>query len=275
MKKFLFSLTAFFFLIICLFASAALAENAAGRAAAAERGRTALLATGHTSFLQFPEEEDYLSEWKTLYARKAFYAPCLEVKSVPDMDDHRNPDMPYLYEGTEVTVVAEHDDMSCILYDGYNFKHYCGWIRSIRLLEEFPGKHLSVGSVRESGFSVLSSDLTMRREDPGYLGLMQASVSFPAVENCVGFLLEYQMIAENVDIDEYWYAVYGPRKVLVYDGKYWNEAGSFAYPEAGAVWVIVWLDQTMTVTAVGTIPDCLEPDLPLDRKTVKEFYIAE
>ena len=71
------------------------------------------------------------------------------------------------------------------------------------------------------------------------------------------------------------YTSYGPRRVLVHDGNQWIEAGSFEYPQAGAVRVNVWLDYPMTVRAVGTFPVCLEPDLPVDRKTVKEFYIAE
>ena len=206
---------------------------------------------------------------------EGFFSPCLQVKSVPDMYSGGWPDMPYLYEGTEVTVVAEHDDMSCILYDGFTFKHYCGWIKSIRLLEEFPGEFLTVGSEKSTGYSVLSTEVPMQRENSGYLGLLQSSASFPAVENCVGFQLEYQLIAENVDLDEYWYAVYGPRRVLVHDGQRWVEAGSFEYPQAGAVRVDVWLDHPMTVKAVGTMPVCLEPDLPVDRKTVKAFYIAE
>ena len=251
----------------------AAAEEGSGQKEAAERGRAALLATEHSMLLQFPEEEDYLPVWKTLYARRAFQAPCLAVKSVPDMYDADSPNMPYLYEGTEVTVVAEHGDMSCILYDGHNFKHYCGWIKSIRLLEKFPGEFLTVGTVREDGFSV-RTDVQTHWENAGYLNFWSSAFS-EEVKDCVGFLLEYQLIAENVDVDSYWYAVYGPRKIYVNDGKKWVEAGAFAYPEAGAVHVQVWLDEPMTVKAVGTVPQCLEPDLPEHRQTVKEFYISD
>ncbi len=273
MKKLLLWLIAVCLLLGAVPASAEESSGELERASAAERGQTALLETGHSMLLQFPEEEDYLPVWKTLYARKAFHAPCLEVKSVPDMYSANTPNMPYLYEGTEVTVVAEHGDMSCILYDGHNFKHYCGWIKSIRLLEEFPGEFLTVGTPREDGFTV-RTDILSHWENPGYLHFWSTAFS-EEVKNCAGFLLEYQLIAENVDEADYWYSVYGPRKIYVNDGKTWTEAGAFAYPEAGSVHVQVWLDKPMTVKAVSTVPQCLEPDLPECRQTVKEFYILE
>ena len=241
----------------------------------ARRGREALIATGHSALLQFPEEAEYLDEWKTLYARKAFGGPCLEVKSVPDMYNGTTPNMSYLYEGTEVTVVAEHGDMSCILYDGANLKHYCRWIKSIRLLPDFPGELLTIGQAKEKPYSVRSNILT-RWETPGYCRAWRNCSAFSEdISNCVGFLLEYQLISENVDVDEYWYSVYGPRKVYVSDGTSVIEVGSFAYPKAGTVHVQVWLDKPMTVKAVFTVPQCLEPELPESRQTVKEFYTTD
>ena len=73
MKKSSFIPAIFFLLFISLFAASAMADEPADQASAAERGRSALIATGHSSLLHFPEEEDYLTEWKTLYARKAFF----------------------------------------------------------------------------------------------------------------------------------------------------------------------------------------------------------
>ncbi len=272
MKKTIISLVLLFLLVFALSLSAS-AEEASADLSAAEKGRAALIATGHSSLLHFPEEEDYLPEWKTCYARKAFFAPCLEVKSLPDMYDNYYPNMPYLYEGMEVTVVAEHGDMSCFLYDGINNKHYCGWIKSIRLRDAFPGKFLTVGEEKTDGYTVLSPDFDAHEEYAGYHRFWYPSTAFPAVDNCLGFQLEYQMIAENVDVNDYAYAVYGPRKVYVCDGENWIEAGSFEYSEPHTVKVTVWLDHPMTVTAVGTVPVCAEPDLPLARQIVKEFYL--
>ncbi|MBO6016986.1 MAG: hypothetical protein J6P42_03015, partial [Oscillospiraceae bacterium] len=111
---------------------------------AAERGLAALQATGKADRIQLPKEESYLREWKTLYARKAFKSPCLAVEPVPKYPSML-PTLHYLYEGVEVTVVAEENDMSCIIYRSNNNKQYVGWIRSIRLLEEFPGEQYTVG----------------------------------------------------------------------------------------------------------------------------------
>ena len=49
---------------------------------AAERGLEAIRATRWADALVLPKEESYLSEWKTLYARKAFKAPCLRVERI-------------------------------------------------------------------------------------------------------------------------------------------------------------------------------------------------
>ncbi len=54
MKKTSFIRAIFFLLFISLFAASALADEPADQAAAAERGRSALIATGHSSLLHFP-----------------------------------------------------------------------------------------------------------------------------------------------------------------------------------------------------------------------------
>ena len=154
---------------------------------AAERGKEALTATGHAQFLQFPEEEDYLPEMKTLYARKAFHAPCLEVKEVPDQKVMgRN--MPYLYEGTAVTVVAEQGEMSCIIYPGSNNKTYCGWIRSIRLLEEFPGEQYTAGTEPASGEKTVRDGISCTWGELGYAKYWHPYTKLSSeVHNCIGF----------------------------------------------------------------------------------------
>lgn len=246
-------------------------EPEAEQASAAERGREALLDTGHASYLQFPEDEDYLSEWKTLYARKAFHAPSLEVKSVPDMQDSTHPNMPYLYEGTAVTVVAEQGDMSCFVYRGANNKPYCGWLSTIRLLDDFPGETLVSGTENISHVAA-TKDPEITWGEWGFQRFWHdfSSLSKP-VEKCVGFTLEYQLIAENTDI---WSYIYGPRSIWVNTGESWVEVGSFEYPKKGAVRVQVWLPQPMTVAAVGTVAHCLEPETFSFRQTAYDFCVA-
>ena len=239
---------------------------------ASERGRKALLDTGHAAFLQFPEDADYLSEWKTLYARKAFRAPALEVKSVPTMEDSDHPNMPYLYEGTSVTVVAEHGDMSCMIYHGANNKPYCGWIKSIRLLEEFPGELLVSGMPRMMQYTVVDGPEVTWGEG-GYQKFWHpySALSQP-VRRCIGFTLEYQLIDENT---LKWDNIYGPRTIHINVGDHWEEIGSFSYPKKGAVRVQVWLEEPIDIFAVGTVAQCWEPDTFLFRQTVCDFCVVE
>ena len=259
-----------FLIVGMLCAYAEDAPEKADQAAAAERGRQALLDTGHAGYLHFPEEEDYLTEWKTLYARKAFRAPSLEVKSVPDQLDSDFPNMAYLFEGTKVTVVAEQGEMSCFIYRGSNNKQYCGWIRSIRLLEEFPGPTLISGEER--------TDIRKIEKNPeitwGELGFQKfwhrfSRLSEP-VPGCVGFTLEYQIIKRNTrELD-----IYCPRDIWVNTGEKWVQVGSFDYPEGGAVKVQVWLDEPTDIAAIGTVAQCQDPDFFLTRQTAYDFCVA-
>ena len=263
------------FLVAFLLAGAslsALAEEVqpdTDAAFAAERGRQALLDTGHATFLTFPEEESYLAEWKTLYARKAFHAPCLEVKRAPDST---SANMTYLYEGTAVTVVAEQEEMSCILYRGSNNKQYCGWIKSIRLLEDFPGLTLVSGEPRaESDPAAVAPEISWG--EIGYQKFWHPfSLLSEPVRNCVGFTLEYQLIVENTTK---WERIYGPREIWINTGEQWEQAGIFSYPEKGAVKVSVWLEEPKDIFAVGTIAQCQEPYLFDFRQTAYDFRVAK
>ena len=247
-KRILFCLLACFLMGNWVPALAEEASEQTEKAEAAERGRQALLETGHADFLHFPAEEE----------------------SVPDMLDSDFPNMPYLYEGTEVTVVAEQGEMSCFLYRGSNNKHYCGWIKSIRLLEEFPGRTIISGDKK--------ADVQPIEEDPeiswGELGFQKFwhpySRLSETVHGCIGFTLEYQLIKENTrDLD-----IYCPREIWVNTGTKWVQVGCFEYPEKGAVKVQVWLEEPMDIIAIGTIAQCPDPDIFLTRQTAYDFCVS-
>ena len=236
---------------------------------AAERGRAAIQATGWADALVLPKEESYLSEWKTLYARKASKAPCLRVERISKLRTGRQI-MPYLYEGVEATVVAEENDMSCILYRGSDNKLYAGWIQSIRLLDEFPGEQYTVGEEPTGDFT-LRDDLTVSWSKRNWLTTQQNySVLSETVPDCLGFTLEYQIIAENTPN---WDSILGPRKIYVKSGDTWTEVGEFAYPEFGAVKVQVWLPEAMDIDAVGTIAQCSRPNTFYFRQTATDFAV--
>ena len=248
-------------------------HRAFAASSAAEKGLAAIRETGWADTIVLPNEESYLEEWKTLYARKAFRAPCLAVERVAALQTGFMR-MPFLYEGTEVTVVAEENDMSCILYRSSDNERYVGWIQSIRLLEEFPGETRTLGEAPGEAFS-LRNDVTLKWSGEGWRTAdqyvsRQYSVLSEEVKNCVGFTLEYQLIAENT---YKWDCIYGPREIYVRSGDEWTKVGEFAYPEKGTVKVQLWLDHPMDIDAIGTNALCGAPDVFEFRQTAADFAV--
>ena len=171
-------------LVLCLLlpASRAFAEGDS----AARRGLEKLKATQNWACIVLPQEDSWLDEWKILYARKAWYAPSLFVETMPQLKSGIPP-QGFLFEGTEVTVVAEENDMSCIVYRGDNYKLYTGWIQSIRLLEEFPGPLYTIGTGQEGDY-MIQHEVPMSWSQEYLPGTeQQYTVLNEKLENCVGF----------------------------------------------------------------------------------------
>ena len=91
------------------------------------------------------------------------------------------------------------------------------------------------------------------------------------VKDCVGFTLEYQLIAENTANKN---LVWGPRSVWVSDGEKWSNAGVFDYPQNGVVRVQIWLPEMMDVSAVATVAHCDMPNLFDFRQLAQDFFTA-
>ena len=236
---------------------------------AAERGLAAINSTRFPQWLVLPKEESYLSEWKTHYARKAFKAPCLQVQRISALHTGRQV-MPYIYEGVEATVIAEENDMSCMIYRGNDNELYAGWIQSIRLLDDFPGEQYTVGKEPAEDYA-LRDDLTVSWSKRSWLTTQQNySVLSEEVKNCLGFTLEYQVIDARTPN---WDSILGPRKIYVKSGDTWTEVGEFPYPEFGAVKIHVWLPRPMDIDAVGTIAQCAQPNIFYFRQTATDFAV--
>ena len=245
------------------------AAEEAAQHEAAERGLAAIRETRFPELLVLPKEESYLQEWKIGYARKAFKAPCLRVERISQLRTGRQV-MPYIYEGVEATVVAEENNMSCMIYRGNDNRLYAGWIQSIRLLDEFPGNEYTVGKEPGGEYTVLK-DITVDWSKRSWLTTQQNySVLSEEVKNCRGFTLEYQIIAENTSN---WASILGDRTIYVKSGDEWIEVGSFAYPDFGAVKIHVYLDKPMDINAVGTIADCTQPNIFRFRQTAYDFLV--
>lgn len=269
MKMKLFKRKLVLILTLCLLLPhfCALAEGESTAARGLEKLQTAV----NWNRIVLPQEESYLEEWKTLYARRAWYAPNLFVETMPQTRSGIPP-QGFVFEGTEVTVVAEENDMSCIVYASDDYRVHTGWIQSIRLLEDFPGPLYNIGTPREG-------DFTARREVPlkwsgEYLPgtEQQFTVLDEKLENCVGFTFEYQMIAENTSLKD---IVLGDRTLWVSDGENWIPLGLFPYDENGTVHVQVWLPEPMTVAAIATYAHCHAPNMFGFRQTAKDFLIEE
>lgn len=236
---------------------------------AAERGLAAIRETRFPELLVLPKEESYLQEWKIGYARKAFKAPCLRVERISQLRTGRQV-MPYIYEGVEATIVAEENNMSCMIYRGNDNRLYAGWIQSIRLLDEFPGNEYTVGKEPGGEYTVLKN-ITVDWSKRSWLTTQQNySVLSEEVKNCRGFTLEYQIIAENTSN---WASILGDRTIYVKSGDEWIEVGSFAYPDFGAVKIHVYLDKPTDINAVGTIADCTQPNIFRFRQTAYDFLV--
>ena len=245
------------------------AAEEAAQHEAAERGLAAIRETRFPELLVLPKEESYLQEWKIGYARKAFKAPCLRVERISQLRTGRQV-MPYIYEGVEATVVAEENNMSCMIYRGNDNRLYAGWIQSIRLLDEFPGNEYTVGKEPGGEYTVLKN-ITVDWSKRSWLTTQQNySVLSEEVKNCRGFTLEYQIIAENTSN---WASILGDRTIYVKSGDEWIEVGSFAYPDFGAVKIHVYLDKPTDINAVGTIADCTQPNIFRFRQTAYDFLV--
>ena len=254
--------------LVCVLALLMSVVPAAYADGGAEKGKEMILATGDDRYIQLPDEDSYLPEFRTLYAFNNDVGPCSFVERKPMPRSGYT--MPYAYDGTEVTIVAEQDEMSCIVYRDSSNRTRAGWIRTDHLRETFPGVEYQVGEHKDGSSTI--HEVPMEWSRKGFLNSAQNySVLAEPVENCVGFTLEYQLIKENTDK---WSRVLGPRTIYVNNGEEWIEVGSFEYPALGPVLVDVSFDEPMTVAAVGTIADCSHPNIFYFRQFALDYRVA-
>ena len=252
----------------------------------------AILETGDQKYIVLPQEESCLSEFKTMYVDRLSYdwctlekykctpklakeqqktcGPAIPVERISALRTGRQP-MPWAYEGTKVTVVAEENDMSCILYLSSENKLRAGWVQSRFLVNEFPGERLTVGS-GSGGGSPSSREVKQSWSQKSFLGSQQNyTVLEEPVSNCTAFTMDYQLIQENTCK---WGNIFGPRTVYVFDGSEWIEVGTFDYPEHGTVKVTVNLPKPTDVYAFGTIANVRQPNIFRFRQVASDFVAA-
>ena len=253
--------------------------------------KQAIRATKDDRYVDLPDDDSYLSEFKTRYIAHFDYdsqvfdifkdreealknqricGPSVPVERVVNWRLGRLK-MPWAYEGTKVTVLAEKDDMSFILYLSNDNRQRAGWVQTRFLTDEFPGALLTVGEATYTNTDTIE-DVGMTWSKKGFLDSQQNySVLKETVENCVGFTLDYQLIAENTWMFD---CVFGPRTVYVNDGTEWIRVGSFDYPTQGTVKVTVNLEEPTDIVAIGTIAEVGLPNTFLFRQYATDFQVV-
>ena len=280
-------------LVLCLVMTAAMGPSAFAEDVVPDNAAIeAIKETGDQKYIVLPQEESCLSSFKTMYVAHLDYdwltpslykcpkivkeqqkvcGPAIPVERISALRTGRQP-MPWAYEGTKVTVVAEENDMSCILYLSSENELRAGWVQSRFLVDEFPGKRLSVGSGSVSGASN-GREVKQSWSRKGFLNSQQNyTVLEEPVSNCTSFTMDYQLIQENTCR---WGAIYGPRTVYVNDGSEWVEVGTFDYPESGTVKVTVNLPKPMDVHAFGTIANVSLPNTFRFRQVAADFVTTD
>ncbi len=275
-------------LLVCALQSTAYAD---GSQLSGNDAISAVMNTGDNRFIEIPDESCCLSEFKTMYIAKLDYDWCTATK-IDDIDDlkdyqkacgpavpvERVPEprsgrrhMPWAYEGTEVTVVAENNDMACIIYLSSDNEMRAGWVQKRFLVDRFPGKVLKTGvNERTDADTIKYVESTWSRK--GFLDSLQNySVLNQAVKNCVGFTLDYQLIEENTSN---WSAIFGPRTIYINDGQEWVKVGVFEYPEHGTVKVNVSMSEPTDIVAIGTIAEVSLPNTFRFRQSCSDFLVV-
>lgn len=222
-----------------------------GYADSAEEGRQMIVDTGDNCLIVMPKPTSYYDEPKTMYidvgGKNSAYA-----YRQPAID--RDYLMNYPYEGIEVLAIAEQKDFVCIIYHDNNNKTHAGWVHVSSLTDSYPGVEKTIGSPCFTD-AVNIGDLYPKWSKVKYPGSEQNySILAEPVENCVQFVLDYQVIGcGTVPRQD---RVLGTREVYVNDGNGWTKVGEFDYDEFGAMRVTVNLKEPTTVEELVVIaPD--------------------
>ena len=210
--------------------------------------RQMLLNAGGQYFIILPASGSYYDSPKTMYidvgGKHSSY-----VYRQPEIDRKRL--MNYAYEGSKVLAVAEQKGFVCIIYHDSDNTLRTGWVHASSLSDSYPGLEKTVGS---PGFAnaVNIGDCYPKWSKVKFTGSEQKySILDEPIENCVQFVLDYQVImcGEGTRKDRF----LGSREVYVHDGSGWTKVGEFDYNEFGAMRVTVNLKEPMTVEEVAVI----------------------
>ena len=228
---------------------------------------TDIIATGDDKVIQLPKAKSYLSSYQIMFINAPrgnsvymYKAPRAD-KSIRLIDDG--------YHGVKVTVLANENGLSCVLFHTQSNKLRAAWINSANLSWDYPGNTQTIGYDRSGGrvTYVGDAEVSWSNDYFPHTSRNYTLLNTP-VRNVSDFTLDSQVIERNGASTE---AVLGPRDVYVNDGSGWVKVGSFSYNSLGCVHVVVYLDTPMTLAAVATVANCSQPNTFSCRQSVLDI----
>jgi len=231
-----------------------------------------IVATGDSKTIELPKTENYFSDYQVMYVNAGEDVYVFAHKHPYKVENEAR--MPHVYHGARVVVLAEQSGYSCVLYYSDENVLHAAWIVTDYLDWEFPGQTDGIGSWERWQDTLVFgySDPEVKWSKEWFVGSKQNfTILEEPVENCIGFTLDYQVIARNGATTN---EVLGPRTVYVNDGEGWIEVGQFDYSALGPVHVLVSLDEVTTVKAVATVASCTKPDTFNFRQSLLTVFFA-
>ncbi len=258
-------------MVICMSASADVKNEIKGSAngytgsAASGPSIGDIIATGDNRVIKVPDANSYFTSYQTMYI-DAYKGHSVYVYKWPNSQSAK---MPVAYHGIKVTLLAEEEGFTCILYHTDDNSLRAGWVASSNLTWYYPGRTEYIGrTTGSSGTFYGDAEGSWSRDY--FVGTRQKYTNLQKTYyNCKQFTLDYQVTARNGADTQ---ACLGTRTVYVNDGSGWTAVGTFSYNELGPVNVVVALDQPMTIMAVATSASCSKPDTFSFRQSVLDIY---
>lgn len=203
--------------------------------------------------IELPKSSDYFPEYFSMYI-DAPKEHSVYVYKAPAAKESTRFDT--AFHGSRVYVVAEHDDLLCLLYFTKDYKLRAGWVNVDNLNSEYPCETYYPPRASRAGTrgTYNFGDPLMSWSKIHYPGTKSYySVLNAPVDNCVEFTLDYQVTSRNGSQTK---DILGDRDILVYDGEKWIKMGTIDYDEYKPCHIRVTMESPITLYAVATISHC-------------------
>ena len=211
-----------------------------------------------------PNISSYLPQRDTLYVDNLSGRLAVNVYKRPDATDASK--IGTAYHGSRVTVLAEQDALSFILYYSQKNELLAAWILTDNLSTAYPAATVKTGSGADVQNARSLGDPEVAWSNYNYPGTKQKyTVLAEPIEGCVCFTLDYQITSRNGTSTQ---NCAGPRTIYVNTGDEWVQVGQFDFDAVEPIHVVVNLAEPTTLTAVATVASCNSPDTFTFRQSI-------